>query len=280
MAIINNPHPLLDNEKGNFEDFHFDVEIIDCSITEGVYFFHFIAEIDEENIKKIIEDNIASFGVRIENKPFFIEVFKAELTSPYEIKVEIDFETVSSDFSFEISPLIITNSEFQYSNSNADSPICDYEFSLSANQIIGSHNPLKISFERGYRKISSGPLIKVVKLPPSIKPVAGTMDISLNDEDCIQVRLSEETYNKFITLNRKEPKLLDALITFPVLQHTLSELLMNIELRDKSWAKLLDEEYNIFELTSQEAILKKCDQILKRSIPTFIDYFDNKYLVN
>ena len=28
MAIINNPHPLLDNNKGNFEDFHFDVEII------------------------------------------------------------------------------------------------------------------------------------------------------------------------------------------------------------------------------------------------------------
>ena len=119
-----------------------------------------------------------------------------------------------------------------------------------------------------------------MKLTPPNKPVAGTMDISLNDDDCIQVRLSEETYNKFISLNRKEPKLLDALITFPVLQHTLSELLMNVELRDKAWAKLLDEEYNIFDLTSQEDILKKCDQILKRSIPSFIDYFDNKYLVN
>ncbi|MEY3965984.1 MAG: hypothetical protein RL263_1153 [Bacteroidota bacterium] len=280
MAIINNPHPLLDNNKGNFEDFHFEVEIIKCAVSEGLYQFHFKAEIDEENITNLIDDKKALFAVKIENKPYYCEVFKSHYENPYEVVVDIEFEKVSSDFSFEITPLILTSSAIEYNNPNADYPMCDYSFSLLANQIIGSHSPLKLSFERGYRKISSGPLIKVVKLAPPNKPYAGTMDISLNDDDCIQVRLSEETYNKFIALNRKEPKLLDALITLPVLQHTLSELLLNNDLREKSWAKVLDEEYDIFELTNQEAILKKCDQILKRSIPNFIDYFENKYLAN
>lgn len=280
MAIVNNPYPLLDNEKGSFDNNHFDVEIKECSVNDGVYHFQFNADINEEIIKNLIDQNAASFAVKVENKPFFFKIFKAELTNPYEITIDINFESVSSDFSFEFTPLILTNYEFEYININANSPMCNYTFQLDSNQIIGSHSSIKLSFERAYRKISSGPLIKVVKLPPRAKPNAGTMDIDLNDEYCIRVKLSEDTHNKFMILNRKEPKLLDALITFPVLQHTLSELLMNQDLREKSWAKLLDNEYDIFELKDQEGVLKKCDEILQRSIPSFIDYFENKYLVN
>lgn len=277
MAIVNNPYPLLDNEKGSFDNNHFDVEIKECSVNDGVYHFQFNADINEEIIKNLIDQNAASFAVKVENKPFFFKIFKAELTNPYEITIDINFESVSSDFSFEFTPLILTNYEFEYININANSPMCNYTFQLDSNQIIGSHSSIKLSFERAYRKISSGPLIKVVKLPPRAKPNAGTMDIDLNDEYCIRVKLSEDTHNKFMILNKNEPKLLDALITFPVLQHTLSELLMNQDLREKSWAKLLDNEYDIFELKDQEGVLKKCDEILQRSIPSFIDYFENKF---
>jgi hypothetical protein len=280
MAIINNPYPLLDNDKGNFDDHHFDVEITECYINEGVYYFKFKAQIDEENIFNLIHDSKASFAIKVENKPFYVKIFRTSEKSLFEIDIEIKYENVSSDFSFEFTPLILTNTSFEYINSNADLPICNYSFQLNANQIIGSHSTIKLSFERAYRKINSGPLIKVVKLQPPLKPKAGTMDISLNEEDCIKVTLSEDTYKKFISLNRHEPKLLDALITFPVLQHTLSELLNNAELREKAWAKLLDEEGGIFEITDQEGVLKKCDQILKGTILNFIGYFENKYIEN
>jgi hypothetical protein len=80
-------------------------------------------------------------------------------------------------------------------------------------------------------------------------------------------------------MNRKEPKLLDTLITLPVLQYALSELIYDLELREKSWAKMLDEEFELFpDMINQELVLLKCDEILKSSIPSFMDYFNRKYL--
>jgi hypothetical protein len=123
-----------------------------------------------------------------------------------------------------------------------------------------------------------GPLIKVVKLNSQMQPKSGTMDINLNDDDYIQVMISEANYEKFRSLNKEEPKLLDALITLPVLQYTLSELLYSPDLNDKSWAKILDEEYHVFDMKTQEDVLGKCDEILKSAIPSFIEYFERKYL--
>ena len=279
MAIFNNPYPLLDNVLGNFKDNNFNVELAECSVENGIYKFHLKADIDEENILELINSGKASFAVKIENKPFYVESYKANPETPFEIKVDIEYGSISSDFSFGITPIIVTNTPILYENSNADSPMCEYSFNLSNHQIIGSHSSLKLSFERGFRKIISGPLIKLVKLVPPNKPRAGSMDINLNDEDYIQVKISELNFNKFIALNRKEPKLLDALVTLPVLQYTLSELIMNPDLRDKGWAKLLNDEYSLYdELTDQESVLVKCDEILKSAIPSFVDYFDKKYL--
>lgn len=278
MAIFNNPHPLLDNTRGNFKDNNFNVELAECSVENGIYMFLIKAYVDEENILGLINSGKASFAVKIENKPFYVESYKANSETPFEIKVDIEYGSISSDFSFEITPIIVTNTQLVYENSNADSPMCEYSFNLSNHQIIGSHSSLKLSFERGFRKIASGPLIKLVKLVPPNKLRAGTMDINLNDEDYIQVIISELNFNKFIALNRKEPKLLDALVTLPVLQYTLSELLMNSDLRDKGWAKLLNDEYSLDELTDQASVFVKCDEILKSAIPSFVDYFDKKYL--
>lgn len=279
MAIFNSPHPLLDNSSGNFKDFHFNVELSECKIEAGVYKFHLKAEIDEDNILGLISSGEVAFAVKIENKPYYVKSFKADKTTPFEIFIDIPYESISSEFSFDIKPILVTNSEISYQNSNADFPMCDYSFNLSAHQIIGSHHALKLSFERGYKKITSGPLIKIVKLNLPNTPRAGTMDIKLNEDDFIQVCVSETNYNRFIAMNRKEPRLLDTLITLPVLQYALSELIYDLELREKSWAKMLDEEFELFpDMINQEVVLLKCDEILKSSIPSFMDYFNRKYL--
>jgi hypothetical protein len=279
MAIFNSPHPLLDNSSGNFKGFYFNVELSDCKVEDGIYIFHLKAQIDEDNILSLIDKGLVAFAVKIENKPYFVKSYKADQKNPFDIVVEIPYESISSEFNFEIKPLLVTNSAFVYQNSNADAPMCDYNFNLSAYQIIGSHSTLKLSFERGYRKITSGPLIKIVKLNPPNKPKAGTMDIKLNEDDFIQVCVSDSNYTKFIAMNTREPKLLDSLITLPVLQYALSELLVDEELREKSWAKMLDEEFDLFpDMNNQESVLMKCDEILKSSILSFMDYFDRKYL--
>jgi hypothetical protein len=278
MAIFNSPHPLLDNFRGNFKHHTFNCELAKCSVEDGVYHFHLTAEIDEENILDLIENGDASFAVKVENQPYFVKSWKADRGTPFEIKIEIPYESVSADLEFDFSPVIVTNKAFTYRNSNANPPMHEYNFNLSAHQIIGSHPSLKLSFERGYRKMAAGPLIKVVKLKSPLQPKAGTMDINLNDEDYIHVQISEANYERFRALNREEPKLLDALITLPVLQYALSELLYSSDLHEKGWAKILDEEYHVFEMKSQEDVLRKCDEMLKSAIPSFVDYFDRKYL--
>jgi hypothetical protein len=280
MAIFNSPHPLLDNVRGNFEYNTFNCELAECKVENGIYHFYLTAEIDEENILDLIEQGDVSFAVKIESPPFFVKTWKANKDNPLGIKIEISYETVSADLYFELTPLIVSNKEIVYKNVNANPPMNEYNFNLSAHQIIGSHPTLKLSFERGYRKIVSGPLIKVVKLKPPLLPKAGTMDINLNDDDHIHVQISELNYERFRQLNSVEPKLLDALITLPVLQYTLSELLYgdSAELRDKRWAKILDEEYHVFDMKTQDDVLRKCDEMLNSAIPAFVDYFDRKYL--
>jgi hypothetical protein len=278
MAIFNNPFPLLDNEKGNFSDWTFDCELKDSKIENGKYYFHFKATLDEEVIENLIEEEFVSFVIKVESRPYFYKFFKSGSDSLYEVKFELDYKDVSSNFSFNFTPLLITNQAFAYKNENADSPLNEYTFNLTSNQIIGSCPALKLTFQKAYRTIDSGPLIKVVRYKAPKKPEAGTMDIKLNDMDQIIVYLSDSTYDKFIEVNKRDPKLLDSLVALPVLQFALSEVLNdNSGVRELEWAKLLDREFEIFEMDNQEDVLNKCDEILNGSIPSFLDHFIKKY---
>ena len=51
MAIFNNPHPLLDNEKGNFLDQEFNCELLESKIQDGLYSFQMLSD---ANIRKRI----------------------------------------------------------------------------------------------------------------------------------------------------------------------------------------------------------------------------------
>lgn len=281
MPIFNNPYPLLDNEKGNFEDSSFDCELVESKIENGIYFFHFKADIEDDVLNNLIDEGIVSFAIKVESRPYFLDFFKADSNNKFEITVELDYKEVSSDFSFDFTPVLISNIAFKYRNENANPPLCEYDFDLNANQIVGSYSTVRLGFDRVYRTIDAGPLIRIVRLQPPKKPIAGTMDINLNDMDQIKVFLSDVTYEKFLEVNRRDPKLLDALVTLPVLQYALTALLdKTSDLHELEWAKLLDADFQISEMNNQEDVLKKCDDILNSSIPSFINHYLKKYDTN
>lgn len=277
MAIFNNPHPLLDNEKGNFLDKEFNCELLESKIQDGLYSFHFKAEITEANILNLIENETVLFVIKVDCKPYYSKVFNATSGNPYEVYFNIEYEEIPANFSFEFTPLLIAKNTFNYQNSNAEFPMDSYSFNITKNQILGSHNSLKLKFQRGYKLFDSGPLIKIVKLPKNQNPTCGTMDIKLSEQFNIIVKLNENTFQKFKDLNSLDSRLLDNLLALPILQFVLSDLTFSNQNREKQWVQMLDEEFDILNLESQEDILQKCDEILKSPIPKFIDYFTSKY---
>jgi hypothetical protein len=280
MGIINHPYPLLDNDTGNFSNFSFDAELVECKIEDGLYKFHVKAETDEPSIEKLVTDGDAAFVLQVDCKPFLRKLFKAE-NKGWEIIVELDYREIPSDFSFELTPLVITEKALSYLNPNCDSPMNAYSFELTKNQVLASHEALTVSFERSYKLIESGPIIKIIKMPDGKKPSCGTMDINLGDDSNIIVHLAEDVYTKFREINSCDPNLLNAVLSMPVLQYTLSEVSNKEELWDRHWAKLLDEEFGIFDISAeQEEILKKCDEILEKPIVSYFDHFTNNYINN
>jgi len=277
MPIFNNPHPLLDNEKGNFNSHEFSCELIESNIKKGLYTFYFVAHITEPNILKLIESDLVLFAIKVDCKPYYSKIFKSSAEANLEVNIAIDYEDIPADFSFEFTPLLITNSKLDYQNSNADFPMNNYIFNLSKNQIIGSHNSLKLKFQRGYKLFDSGPLIKIVRLPDNRKPNCGTMDIKLSEQFNIIVQLNDIVYNKFLKINSMDSRLLDNLLSLPILQYVLFNLMQNDQNHDKEWAQMLDREYDVLNLDSPEDILGKCDEILEAPLPKFIDYFEKKY---
>lgn len=276
MPIFNNPYPLLDNEKGNFEESSFDCELVESKIENGIYFFQFKAELIDDVLSNLINEGKVSFAIKVESKPYYLKYFRAS-DNEYEIDITLNYKDISSMFGFEFTPLLISNEAFEYNNVNANSPLNDYTFNLNANQILGSCPSLKLQFKTAYRTIDSGPLIRIVRLPAPEKPIAGTMDINLNDDDQIKVNIASDTYDKFIEVNNRDNKLLDSLISLPVLQFALTELNDEAQLRDKEWAKNLDNDFGVFNIQDQEGILKKCDEILNSSIPSYIKHYLKKY---
>ncbi|SHM75847.1 hypothetical protein [Polaribacter sp. KT 15] len=277
MAIFNNPHPLLDNEKGNFLDQEFNCELLESKIQGGLYSFHFEAEITEPNILNLIEKQTVLFVIKVDCKPYYSKVFNATTANPFEVNFNIEYEEIPADFSFEFTPLLIAKKTFSYQNSNAEFPMDSYSFNIKKNQILGSHNSLKLKFQRGYKLFDSGPLIRISKLPKNQNPRCGTMDIKLSEQFNIIVKLNENTFQKFKELNSLDSRLLDNILALPILQFALSDLNNNEQNKEKPWAQMLDQEFDILNLESQEDILKKCDEILKAPIPKFIDYFTSKY---
>ena len=82
-------------------------------------------------------------------------------------------------------------------------------------------------------------------------------------------------------MNSKDHKLLDCILTIPVLQYAIADLVFSEENRGTEWAVMLDEEFGIFELDQfMSEVLGKCDEILKSPIIPFLDYYDKQYNEN
>lgn len=279
MAILNNPFPVLDNYFGNFSNHQFSVECISSKVENGIYSFGFKSEINEPIILDLINSKKVSFCIQLDCKPFIRKIYKTNELSD-EVNFEINYEDIPANFYFEFTPLLITEIAFDYRNENADTPINNYTFKLQKNQIIGSHASLKISFETGYETFESAPLIKFIRLTPPEKPKNGSMDIRL-DLDYIKVSVSSEDFDLFTKINSLESKLLDTVLTFPILQYTLHEFINDKDsYLEKEWAQNLNNLFNIFDLNDSDEILSAIDSILKSPHSNFFDFYIKKYDTN
>tara|TARA_B100000674_G_C37877172_1_gene932532 strand:+ start:424 stop:1251 length:828 start_codon:yes stop_codon:yes gene_type:complete len=274
MPIFNNPYPLLNNEKGNFQYSSFDCKLVESKLEKGIYFFQFKAELNDDVLSGLIDEGKVSFVVKVESKPYFLNYYRSSKGN-YEVEITLDYKEISSEFRFEFTPMLISNVALDYKNQNADSPLCDYTFNIKSHQVLGSTSTMTLRFETAYRTIDSGPLVVIRRLSAPEKPKAGSMDINLNDDDQIFVEISSDTFDRFSEVNRRDSKLLESLIALPVLQYALNELMNDSQLLDKQWAKNLDDEFGVFSVQDQEGILKKCDEILKSPTLSYIKHYLN-----
>ena len=274
MPIFNNPYPLLNNEKGNFQYSSFDCKLVESKLEKGIYFFQFKAELNDDVLSGLIDEGKVSFVVKVESKPYFLNYYRSSKDN-YEVEITLDYKEISSEFRFEFTPILISNVALDYKNENADFPLCDYTFNIKSHQVLGSTSTMTLRFETAYRTIDSGPLVVIRRLSAPEKPKAGSMNINLNDDDQIFVEISSDTFDRFSEVNRRDSKLLESLIALPVLQYTLNELKNDPQLLDKQWAKNLDDEFGVFSVQDQEGILKKCDEILKSPTLSYIKHYLN-----
>jgi len=279
MAIKRNPYPILEKDYGDFVNHSFDAKLLSAEIKEGIFYFHFKSVFDEPILLGLINQKKVKFCVKAESKPFFSKTFQSDILSD-EVKFEINYKDTPATFSFKFISMLLAAENFIYRNENADTPLNEYTFNIQKNQTL-ARSEIELSFEVGYKEHHSGALIKIIKLPVGEKPLCGDYDIKLDDLKNILVSLEVENYKKLINLNSGNQKMLDNLITVPVLQYALFDYLKNpsdYEENSREWFDGLDEKYNLREeLKDARDVLKKCNEILNYPLIPFIDYFQNKY---
>jgi hypothetical protein len=281
MSIKRNPYPILEKEHGDFDEkYSFDTELINASVENGIFKFHFNAKLNEPNLEKLQSEKKIKFGVLVESKPYFSKLFFSSDSFENKVEISINYQDVPATFSFIFKPMLIAVENFIYKNSNAFTPLDQYEFKINENQIL-ARSKTEVSFEVGYKDLNSGALIKILQLKSGESTYSGTYDIKLDESNNILVYFNEDDYKKLIKLNGEHPKLLDELITVPVLQYALSDFLKNptdYEDTTREWFVELDKIFDISDtVKDMRDVLKKCNEILNSPLIPFIEFFQNKY---
>jgi hypothetical protein len=281
MSIKRNPYPILEKEHGDFDEkYSFDTELINASVENGIFKFHFNAVFNEPNLIELQDSRKIIFCVLVESKPYFSKLFFSSDTAKNEVEISINYQDVPATFSFEFKPMLIAVENFIYKNNSALAPLDQYEFKIFKNQIL-ARSKTEVIFEVGYKDLNSGALIKILQLKSGESTYSGTYDIKLDESNNILVYFNEDDYKKLIKLNGEHPKLLDELITVPVLQYALSDFLKNptdYEDTTREWFIELDKIFDISEtVKDMRDVLKKSNEILNSPLIPFIDFFQNKY---
>lgn len=276
MAIFNNPYPILNNSSGNFNDIgaEFNCTISNVEFSDNKYKIELRAEIiNEPVLEEMLNNGKIVFAVSLDSKPFYRKVFKSN-GNPDTVTIEIDYREISSEFAFELSPRILTETDLIYKNENADFPMCDYEFNLSARQKLAEHDKIEFVFDRAYKLFDSGPLITISRLPKGQTPQNGTMDIKLDAPFNIIVFVSNKNYDLIKEMNRVNQKTLSTSLSIPVLYHALSAIKEEPDdFRGLEWAEALNQTYGVFEaLESTEDVLRMTDIILESPLIDLYSY--------
>jgi hypothetical protein len=283
MAIKRNPYPILENEHGDFESFKFDLKVIDAGIVDGVFSFHFMAEIDEPELLSLLNKGKIKLHVRAVSNPYFGHTFSSDNSQPDQVRFQIRYEDTPASFDFRFKGMLLAMESMNYQNKNADTPLNQFSFKINRYQIL-ARSYINISFDIGYKEHQSSAIIKLVKLRNGLKPSCGSYDINLTDQNQIIVTLAEDAFNKLMALNSGHQKILDSLITMPVLQYALADYLKNSgDYEDglRGWFNILDDKYSLErDIKDMRDVLKKCNEILENPLIPFVDHFQKKYLID
>jgi hypothetical protein len=281
MAIKRNPYPILESDYGDFEHHKFDATLLDAEVKDGVFSFHFKTDFDEPILTDLLKQKKVKFVVKVESKPFFSKTFSSDLLNPNEVFIKFNYVEVPATFTFEFSPMLLAVDSFAYKNENAEEPLKDYSFNIQPNQTL-ARSKMNLSFEIGYKEHNSGALIKIKQLKDGKIPNCGAFDINLTDPRNILVYLEQENFKKLMSLNAGHQKVLDTLITIPVLQYAISDYLKNpsdYEEGSKDWFDELDNNYRLREeVNEMPDVLTKCNEILHNPLIPFVEFFRKKYL--
>jgi len=281
MAIKRNPYPILERDCGDFEYHNFDATLLNAEVNNGVFSFHFKSQFDEPVLLDLVIQKKVKFFVKVESKPFFSKTFSSDLLNPDEVLINFNYEDVPANFAFEFTPMLLAANSFVYRNENAEEPLNDYSFNIQLNQTL-ARCKIKLSFEIGYKEHNSGALIKIKQLTDGKIPSCGSFDINLTDPRNILVYIEQENYKKLMSLNAGHQKLLDTLITIPVLQYAISDYLKNpsdYEDNSRDWFDELDNKYGLIgEIKDMPDVLKKCNEILHDPLIPFVEFFQKKYI--
>lgn len=267
MALQNNPYPILKNSGGNFKEnqSEFNCIIENIEFSEEKYKIKIRASIEnEDQLSNLLANGKIKFIVSVESKPFYRKTFVSGEINEV-IDIEIDFRELSSQFALQLTPKLITSDYLQYKNENADYPMNEYSFNLAPKQKLAEHDEIIIVFEKEYKLFDSGPLIHICKIDKN--PTNGLMDINLDNPYNIIIQVNQKSYEIIKNMNSIDPKILSTTLSVPVMYHTLSSIKDDTDrFRESNWAKLLDEEFGIFDrLGDSNDVLKLCDKILNSS---------------
>jgi hypothetical protein len=281
MAIKRNPYPILERDYGDFEHHSFDATLINAQVLEGLFSFHFRSEFDEPVLLELLNQKKVLFVVKVDSKPFFSKTFYSDSSNPNEVFISVSYDDVPSTFDFEFTPMLLAVESFVYKNENAEEPLNEYNFNIQKNQTL-ARSKINLSFELGYKEHNSGALIKIKQLRVGEIPSCGSFDVSLTDPKNILVYIEQENFKKIMSLNTGHQKILDTLITIPVLQYAISDYLKNpsdYEDNSRDWFDELDNKYRLIgEIKEMPDVLKKCNEILSNPLIPFVDFFQKKYI--
>ena len=198
MRIKNrlSPYPILDNFSDDYIDSSFTVGY-DVKTQFSEIIGRLIFKLDNEDIAKLIENNLAMYAVHIECPS---TCYREVITST-DTEINFRLDTFKVSRVIEIRTFIILTSDVKAFTSTKFHPdYLDRTFDLSMHQIIAIGTAKNYEVQNDGNELESFPSIIQVKKRHDKKK--GTLSVNTDGEDYIIIGLTEEVYDLYTRLGK------------------------------------------------------------------------------